>query len=425
MSEPLLVLLDGKVCGQLSRLRGGKYEFTYADDWQDFPLSLSMPIAGRKYSGEAVSNYFWGLLTDNEFILRSWAKSAQISWRNLFGLLAEVGEDCAGAVQVLTPEKYEAITARKRRSVKWLSEADIAARLRELGQDQSAWRRPDDIGRLSLAGALPKTAFLFEKGRWAVPSGHTPTTHIFKPPMQGLDGQAVNEHICLRLAQSIGLPAANSKVMTFEDVSAIVVERYDRLPNGRGKYLRLHQEDMCQALGVSPTLKYQNDGGPSVGDIAGLIRNVSSRPDADIEVFIKAQMLNWLIGGTDAHAKNYSLLLLTGGNTGLAPLYDITATLPFYENEQPKLKLAMKIGKHYTLRRITGRDWKRLGTSSGVRFKMIEHWMDEVSAQILPNLETIIGETRAAGLDHNIMDDMQRLIAAHMKICARQFRDQD
>ncbi len=421
MSEPLLVLLDGKVCGELQRLRGGKYEFIYAEDWQDFPLSLSMPIAGGKYTGEVVSNYFWGLLTDNEFILRSWAKAAQISWRNLFGLLAEVGEDCAGAVQVLTPEKYEGINARIRRKLQWLSEADIAARLRELGKDQAAWRKPDDIGRLSLAGALPKTAFLFEKGRWAIPSGRTPTTHIFKPPMQGLDGQAVNEHICLRLAQAIGLPAANSQVMSFEDQSAIVVERYDRLLVGKGKYQRLHQEDMCQALGLSPTLKYQNDGGPSVGDITGLIRNVSSRPDVDVEVFIKAQMLNWLIGGTDAHAKNYSLLLLPGGNIGLAPLYDITATLPFYEHEQPSLKLAMKIGKNYNLRRISGRDWKRLGEACGVRFSQIENWVEEVSAQIMPNLEAIVDETRADGLDHKIMDDMQRLIAAHMKICARQF----
>ena len=132
-------------------------------------------------------------------------------------------------------------------------------------------------------------------------------------------------------------------------------------------------------------------------------------------------MLNWLIGGTDAHAKNYSLLLLPGGNIGLAPLYDITATLPFYEHEQPSLKLAMKVGKNYNLRRISGRDWKRLGEACGVRFSQIENWIEEVSAQIMPNLEAIVDETRAAGLDHKIMDDMQRLIAAHMKICARQF----
>ena len=428
MDNSLIVLLDGERCGSLKRLRGGIAQFTYDEDWSKFPLSLSMPLAGYQFRGETVSNYFWGLLSDNAHILKGWARTAQTSHNNLFGLLAEVGEDCAGAVQVLTAEKLHGIERLPKDSIKWIDEVEIGQRLQELNKDQAAWRRPTDQGRLSLAGALPKTAFLKQGERWGIPSGKIPTTHIFKPEIQGLDGQLLDEHICLKLARHLNLNAAHSEIIDFNGQRAIVVERYDRYQRSDGTFQRIHQEDMCQALGVHPNLKYQNaDGGkikgPSIEDIIQLLRSVSSDPADDVKKFIKAVIFNWLIGGTDAHAKNYSLLILPKGQIALAPLYDINSILPFYEHEQRKLKLSMKIGNNYAIHKITGRDWAKLGKDCGVKISTIETWMELMSRAILPTFEYISKDLRENGVDHTIIDNMARLIEANIEACSKQFAD--
>lgn len=429
MSDRLIVLLAGERCGILRRIRGGIAEFTYEENWDTFPLSLSMPIAGQTLRGETVSNYFWGLLSDNVDILKGWARNAQTSHNNLFGLLAEVGEDCAGAVQVLTAEKLKNINRRKSSKVKWIDTPEIAERLRELNKDQAAWRRKSDQGRLSLAGALPKTAYFKQGDRWGVPNGEIPTTHIFKPEMKGLDGQLIDEHICLQLARHLGLPAANSEIMQFEDQRAIVIERYDRYPKQNGEIERIHQEDMCQALGVHPDYKYQNPqggkiNGPSVEDIVKLLRSASSDPIRDVHTFIKAQLFNWLIGGTDAHAKNYSLIILPHGQIGLAPLYDINSTLPLLGLDRRAISLAMKVGKNYALHRITGRDWARLGNDCGVKFSTIENWMSTYREAILPALLQISEDVRKTGNDHPIINDMLDLLTTHLDACDKQFAQQ-
>src|SRR5208282_4285018 len=178
----------------------------------------------------------------------------------------------------------------------WLSEDEIAERLRALRADHSAWRAATDTGQFSLAGAQPKTALLFERGRWGVPSGRTPTTHILKPPTGEWDGHAENEHFCLLLARASRLVVPNSSVGRFGDEMAIVIERYDRLRSAGG-WLRVHQEDMCQALGLHPARKYEKDGGPGVRRIADFLREHSSNPGGDVQAFLDATAFNWLIAG--------------------------------------------------------------------------------------------------------------------------------
>ena len=197
------------------------------------------------------------------------------------------------------------------------------------------------LGQFSLAGAQPKTALLLQNGRWGIPSGQIPTTHILKPPTGHFDGHAENEHICLNLAGSLGLPVAETRVMRFEKEIAIVIERYDRQPSGNN-IIRVHQEDICQALGVLPTKKYQNEGGPSPVDVIELLRSASTDRVTDVETFVDALAFNWLIGGADAHAKNYSLLLANGPTIRLAPLYDIASILPYDQVDTKRIKLAMK-----------------------------------------------------------------------------------
>ena len=142
------------------------------------------------------------------------------------------------------------------------------------------------------------------------------------------------------------LLAVRTRVARFGDESAVVVDRYDRQERN-SEILRVHQEDLCQALGVAPSAKYQNEGGPGPADIAKLLRDAMPPRIADDAVrrFADALIWNWLIAGTDAHAKNYSLLLAQD-QVRLAPLYDIASALPYGTHEK-KLRLAMKIGGDY------------------------------------------------------------------------------
>ena len=357
----LLALLDGREVGMVRRERG-RLNFVYADEWRSapgvYPLSLSMPLAAAEHPHAAIEPFLWGLLPDNDFVLKRWAQRFQVSASNPFALLAHVGEDCAGAVQFISPERRQEFINSTPAVIEWLTDADVAERLRALRADASAGRAPHDTGQFSLAGAQPKTALLLQNKRWGIPSGRIPTTHILKPPTGHFDGHSENEHFCLMLARNLGLPAAQSRVMRFEKEIAIVIERYDRLQKGN-KVARIHQEDICQALGIMPTKKYQNEGGPSAADIVELLRTSSTDREADVNTFVDAIGFNWLIAGTDAHAKNHSLLLGGGPHVRLAPLYDVAGILPYDEFDMQKLKLAMQVGGEYQLGLIGLRQWQK------------------------------------------------------------------
>ncbi len=405
MNATLAIIVDGRIMGEVRRDRRGRLTLAYDAGWRRapdaYPLSLSMPLMAAEHEHAKIEPWLWGLLPDNEAILARWGQRFQVSPRNPFALLAHVGEDCAGAVQIVTPERAEALCAQPAGQVEWLDEKDIAERIRILRKDQSAWRIARDAGQFSLAGAQPKTAFLFERGRWGVPSGRTPTTHIVKPPIGAFDGHAENEHVCLALARALGLPAATSQVRMFEDEAAIVVERYDRVRIGE-TIRRLHQEDMCQALGCAPTGKYENEGGPGAQEIAALLRASSGRPNEDVRTFVQALALNWLIGGTDAHAKNYSMLIGAGGRARLAPLYDVASTLP-YDFDVRKLRLAMKIGGEYLLGDITLRQWSKFASSVRLDEAQVRRTCLELAERLPDALADVIRIARADGLQHSVL----------------------
>jgi serine/threonine-protein kinase HipA len=351
MTDTLLVILDDVVAGTLTRLSGGRLRFDYDASYQErsgpTPLSLSMPAQVRSHPDQQINPWLWGLLPDNEQVLRRWGREFHVSASSAFSLLATpIGEDCAGAVRFTPPDERERVLGRTG-EVMWLTEDDVASRLRELREDSTAWLGRTFTGQFSLAGAQAKTALLFDGSRWGVPSGPIPTTHILKPAIAGLDDHDLNEHLCLDAARRAGLIAARSTIGRFADETAVVITRYDRIRDAEKRIARVHQEDLCQALGVPPGGKYQNEGGPTPARIARLFRDAMT-PEAGEEAvrrFADALIWNWLIAGTDAHAKNYSVLL-AGNQVRLAPLYDIASALPYGTHER-KLRLAMKIGSSY------------------------------------------------------------------------------
>lgn len=428
MTDELIALLAGRAIGRVRRDRRGRLAFTYDDRWREtrgaYPLSLSMPLAAAEHGHRQIDAFLWGLLPDSEVVLDRWARRFQVSARNPFALIAHVGEDCAGAVQFVRPDRLGVLLGEGPSEIEWLDEAGVAERLRLLRADHAAWRSPRDTGQFSLAGAQPKTALLHENGRWGVPAGRTPTTHILKPPTGEFDGHAENEHICLSLARAMGLITARSEVLRFEEEVAIVVERYDRRPTAVG-IVRVHQEDLCQALAVPPTAKYENEGGPGGRTIVDLLRTVSGRPDEDEGRFVDALIFNWLVAGTDAHAKNYSLLIGAGGRARLAPLYDIASALPYDSFDPQRLRLAMKIGGVYRIRDVGMRQWRKLAEELRLDPDVIVSRAVALAEMLPDHLADVRRRAEAEGLDHPLTARLTTAVSARAERCIQSLSSPD
>jgi serine/threonine-protein kinase HipA len=418
-TETLIAVASGRRMGQLEHA-AQQVTFTYDSTWQSaagaYPLSLNLPLETQRHRRQAVLPFLWGLLPDNQDVLEQWGRRFGVSPRNPFRLLHHVGEDCAGAVQFVRPEREREVLARLAPEPTWLTEGEVAERLRQLGRDAGAGRLATDLGQFSLAGVQRKTALYWDGRRWGVPRGAQPTTHILKPAMPAFEGHPENEHVCLELARALGIPAAISHVQSFEDQSAIVVTRFDRVQTDAG-YQRIHQEDMCQACGVLPELKYENQGGPSAERILAIVREASQDAEADVQTFVRAFVLQWLIGGTDAHAKNYAVLFAGGRRIRLAPLYDVASALPYYPAEQQRLKLAMQVGGEYLLLRINRRRWESFAKSADVPVAEVIDTVRTLCDDLPDAYATVQMEARAAGLSHPILDTLEAQLVARAKAC--------
>lgn len=385
------MLLHGDLVGTLTRAQGDRVTFAYDDAYRQrrdaTPLSLSMPLAVAEHENRVVSPFIENLFPERPEVLERWARAAGVSAKSLFDLLAYVGEDCAGAARYVLPERREeALTTS---SVDWLTPADIAEHLRRLRVDPAAWHIPPESGGFSLAGVQAKVALLFDGERWGRPRGRMATTHILKPAIPRFVDQDVNEHLCLRLCARLGIPASTSSVMSFDDERVIVVERYDRVRSADG-WRRVHQEDMCQSLGLPPARKYENERGPGVSDVARLLREyvAPERARWAIERFRDALIVSWLISAPDGHAKNYSVLL-AGRQVRLAPLYDINSLAPYPEFDFQKSTLAMRIGKRYRITDITRTDWERCAATLGMDGESVVERIRELAVRIPDELATL------------------------------------
>jgi serine/threonine-protein kinase HipA len=397
LSRPLTLWANGMRVGDWTPAGRRPTELRYDDDWvgstHGRPLSLSLPFreGNPPLRGQVVENYFENLLPESQAIRRRLAQRYAAGSESAFDLLAAIGRDCVGAIQLLPegqePRGFDRIEGSA------LSGEQVAQVLRGAVAAPAPGRQ-DDGGelRISIAGAQEKTALLRHDGAWMRPEGATPTTHILKLPL-GLVGNMQadmrtsvhNEWLCLKLLEQFGLPVARAEIARFADHPAVlVVERFDRQLHASGSWiLRLPQEDFCQVLGVGPLRKYESDGGPGVQDLARFLL-YSRNARADLKTLLQSQVLFWLLAATDGHAKNFSIRLLAGGSYALTPLYDVLSAWPIIGKGRNRLawhdaKLAMAVSgrsRHYRLADIMRRHFNAMAARCG--------WGDDA--------EDIIGE---------------------------------
>lgn len=393
----LNVWMNGEKVGEWGSLRTGTPFFKYAESWAESPraraLSLSLPLtADLEVRGDKVEYYFDNLLPDNSDIRRRLRARFQTRSSETFDLLAAIGRDCVGAVQLLPPG--EEPIGWNRVDAELLDEQQVEETLRRVTSSTPLGRDEQDDFRLSIAGAQEKTALLGMRGQWYRPHGATPTTHIFKLPLGmvgdfagDLSDSVENEWLCAEFLRALDMPVARSTIEKFGDQRALVVARFDRRWIGvddaavqrkrfsptEGIWIaRLPQEDFCQATGRPASRKYEADGGPSMSECLELLAN-GETPEVDRANFVLAQFAFWMLAAIDGHGKNFSLFHRTGGSYGMTPLYDVLSAWPVIgpgKNQLPsrRAKLAMAVrGKnaHYLLDEVRARHWQLLATRTG------------------------------------------------------------
>jgi serine/threonine-protein kinase HipA len=421
MDKELLVIVNDNLLGRVIQTETGRLKFEYDSGWINridaFPLSLSMPLAQSEHPHQVVQNYISGLLPDNGDIRRSIARQYQLGSATPFKIVGAVGEDLAGAVQMIPRSKMRRLTQRL--GVTQISEKDLSDYLQSRRLQAGVVQISSDAGQFSLAGAQVKKAIYWVNDKWYEPRGRTPSTHIIKPPMPDMDGQVENEHFCLRLASRLDLPTCSSRVVFIDGKPNIVVERYDRqrrkgakalkLTEPGGTVIRIHQEDFCQALAVDPTRKYQEDGGPGMKAIMALL-SASGRPSVDRARFMRACALNFIILGTDAHGKNYSVLI-EHGRFRLAPLYDINSVLPYDGIVLNNKKIAMSVGGENKWRSIGLSHWQKAARDCGYPADEMVETVRDLLLRAPDEAQLVRTDCRKTGLKTPVLTKLADAIA--------------
>ena len=411
MTKTLGVYLHSDLAGRLIQSNHGRLHFEYDESWLDNPaavaLSYSLPLQEQRFEEKRCRGFFGGILPE-ESNRQQIAKNLGISAGNDYAMLERIGGECAGAI-TFVPEGLP--TPGTQHQYRQLSDANLAQTLRELP------RRPLMAGepevRVSLAGAQDKLAVRVDGLKIALPLGRAPSTHILKPANERFAGVVINEAVCMKLASAVGIATAGVELRQVESIDYLLVQRYDRrtrvTPEDH-QIERVHQEDFCQALGISSESKYQQEGGPRLGQCFALLREVSRTPVIDLRSLLDAVIFNALIGNHDAHGKNFSLVY---GNTTLqprpdihlAPLYDLVSTV-FY----PELtkNMAMKIGGEYRSNGLTKRHFERLAQEAGLAKPFVIQRVSELA-------QTCLSELGNLDIENQIANEVKSLIAQRCK----------
>ncbi len=435
-ARSLSVWSNGERVGTWTIPARGDSQFLYDQTWRASalgrPLSLSLPCTGDlPIRGDVVRDYFDNLLPDSEAIRKRLASHYQLASIDAFDLLQEIGRDCVGAVQLLKESEAPADVQRIEGTP--MSEEEVERHLIGLTQPGRVGKGMDtDDLRISLAGAQEKTALLWHNGRWMRPHGSTPTTHILKLPlglvghrMADLSASVENEWLCMNLLAEFGLPVARTAILCFGSQKVLGVERFDRQLHPSGSWImRLPQEDLCQALGVPPHLKYEGDGGPGLADLASVLWG-SERAQEDLTTLLTSQVLFWLLAAPDGHAKNFSIKLLAGGRYQLTPLYDVMSIWPIEggganQYSLHKARLAMALlgkNKHYRFADVQRRHFNSTATRCFLRADA-----EEVIERVLVRTAGAI-EAVAARLPTGFPQRVADAIFAGVELSAQRLRE--
>lgn len=430
-SQTLALWANGEYVGRWTIAARGGMELQYDPGWASSPrgrpISLSLPFTlnNQALKGDRVRHYFEGLLPDSDAIRKRVAARFKTGSTEAFDLLAAIGRDCVGALQLL-PEREPPAAADRIDGIVVDEEAIERHLLEVVSPDRFAGARAsDDDFRISLAGAQEKDAFLWWDGKWMKPRGATPTTHIFKLPLGLVGGRRAdfstsvdNEWLCLRLLKAYGLPAADARIATFGSQRVLVVERFDRVVSSDGTRLfRLVQEDFCQATGTSPLLKYESEGGPGLKQLFTLAQQ-SLHAEADLRTLMASQILFWMLRAPDGHAKNFSIQLQAGaaGRFRLAPMYDVMSAYPVLGDGPNQwaaqdVRLAMALlgkNRHYRMHDIQRRHFnstaKKVGFGENAELllnELVERTpaaVAQVQAELPPGFSAQVADKVLGGL---------------------------
>ncbi len=401
----LVVRMLGRGVGVLTET-SGRMAFGYDEAWLDDPaappLSLAMPPRTEPYDDDACRAFFGGLLPEGA-VRNHLARRFGISPGNDFSLLERIGGDCAGAVSLHPPGGDD---PEREGRYDWLDDEALAAVIADLPACPLGVDLDGEV-RLSLAGAQDKLpVFVGADGRIGLPHGGAPSSHIIKAPLLFQRDSVLNEAVCLALASDLGMDAAKAEPRTAAGQEFLLVTRYDRRWEG-DRLVRVHQEDFGQALGTHSSAKYEIEGGPGAADCVGLLRRSSRRPAVDILRFVDALVLNVLVGNTDAHAKNFSILLDAEG-ARLAPLYDILCTHCYTGLTR---RMAMRIGGQDKADWLDERHWDAFATDAGLGAGALRRRRRALAERVGPALDRVIARFDAVGWSRPITEKVSSEVA--------------
>ncbi|HVQ59973.1 MAG TPA: type II toxin-antitoxin system HipA family toxin [Solirubrobacterales bacterium] len=392
----LAVFMGSQLAGTLERRGPSRYRFSYSNE--EAPrLSVSLPPREQSFKPSESAPFFEGLLPEGS-VRRAVAEKLRLSEEDGFGMLEALGADCAGAVVILPAG--ERPRPRIQGEQQPLASGELSGMLEDLPRDPLGIDLEPDGVRLSLGGVQDKLVLVrLPTGEFAKPRGGEPSTCLLKPGSGRYPGLVANEAFCMEVARSVGADVADTQVFTVGSFRCLLVDRFDRARD-ESEVVRLHQEDMCQALGILPSAKYEANGGPSAVQVIALLRRLGTRRTAlDVNAFVRALVIDFLLGNSDAHGKNFSLLYANSG-VRLAPLYDIVSTAVYPEVTG---RLAMSIGGEDDPSRVDLASWERLGREGGlggVLTQFVRRW----SAEVLAGAEECQVRARSEGWYDPVID---------------------
>lgn len=378
--------------------------FTYVDEYissdNPSPISISLPIQKESFTPEQTRNYFESLLPEgySRTAVANWIKADE---KDYITILSALGRECLGAVKIIEGEyesepEYEPLTDERIRELA----AEGATKSTQILMET----------HLSLTGATGKVGLYYDEDldKWFLPKGDAPSTHIVKQSHVRLEHIVLNEQLCIITARNLGIDVPESFIINKgvgDDELLLATKRYDRVFSGEKHIkgmqcpLRLHQEDFAQALNIMPKDKYEKTPSMYMKKMFELLRNHSANPIEDQRALLRSIAFNYLIGNTDCHIKNYSLLYGADLKTKrLAPIYDLVATRVYKTTPE----MSFFIGDELNIEKIDRMSFSKAADEIGMANKMVLNVLDDVAENLEKALAMAADELTNLGFEQAI-----------------------